>query len=539
MTTAEITDPLNWSGPPSQATWTTANASEAIQGVPTPLTWSWFRPAIDVTLFGPLYSLGALSRREYQAERTGDAASCAIFYGRPALNVNRFRALLSRLPTMSGDGVEEQLFGGVYAGAQDGEGSRRRYPMIALRTPAQLLTATTRLRRAHAETVRWWRASVDIPADPVAARALLDEAFRVYLRNFHLHGLASMVGMALFDQLAAASRHAGLDGHEMRLVTGYGSLIEGRLLQDIWRLSRGVVTEAEVLRTHGYQCPDSGEISGYAWREDPTPLRQMADRFANLDADQSPSAMMVRAAGDRAEAEREILARTGSTRRATLRAALVCGRAVIPYRELGKAAYLLAMDVGRAAARALGTALKADGSLGDRDDIFCFTATELTGLPGADLSEVAAVRTSRRELYRTTRVPEVWRGMPEAVPAETRISQSGNSVRGLPVSAGVVRGIARVVARPDDCTEFEHGDVLVCATTDPSWAPLIMQAGAMVVDIGGAMSHGAIVARELGVPCVVNTVHGTSHIADGDTVVVDGSTGVIDIIRTREEERQP
>jgi pyruvate,water dikinase len=74
------------------------------------------------------------------------------------------------------------------------------------------------------------------------------------------------------------------------------------------------------------------------------------------------------------------------------------------------------------------------------------------------------------------------------------------------------------------------GEVLVCAMTDPSWAPMFLLAAAVVTDIGGPASHGAIVARELGVPCVANTRTGTAVITTGDLLRVDGDAGVVEIL---------
>jgi pyruvate,water dikinase len=79
---------------------------------------------------------------------------------------------------------------------------------------------------------------------------------------------------------------------------------------------------------------------------------------------------------------------------------------------------------------------------------------------------------------------------------------------------------------------IEPGEILVCRTTDPSWASTMMLAAALVIDIGGAISHGAIVARELGIPCVIGTRNGTDVIRTGDTLVVDGGRGEVQI-RTR------
>jgi pyruvate,water dikinase len=74
------------------------------------------------------------------------------------------------------------------------------------------------------------------------------------------------------------------------------------------------------------------------------------------------------------------------------------------------------------------------------------------------------------------------------------------------------------------------GTVLVCHTTDPSWAAYLVVASAVVIDVGSTLSHGAIIARELGVPCVINTGTGTRDLHDGETVRVDGSEGTVEVL---------
>jgi len=85
-----------------------------------------------------------------------------------------------------------------------------------------------------------------------------------------------------------------------------------------------------------------------------------------------------------------------------------------------------------------------------------------------------------------------------------------------------------VVTDPVVSDDFEVGDVLVCHTTDPGWASIMFLAGALVVDVGGPMSHAAIVARELGVPCVVNTGDGTRRVRSGERLRVDGTAGLVE-----------
>ncbi|HEY1967355.1 MAG TPA: PEP-utilizing enzyme [Pseudonocardia sp.] len=82
----------------------------------------------------------------------------------------------------------------------------------------------------------------------------------------------------------------------------------------------------------------------------------------------------------------------------------------------------------------------------------------------------------------------------------------------------------------DAAGDIEPGEVLVCPFTDPSWTPLMAQAAALVVDIGGSASHGAVVARELGIPCVIGTEIAMTALRDGDTVRVDGTHGLVEVL---------
>jgi len=96
-------------------------------------------------------------------------------------------------------------------------------------------------------------------------------------------------------------------------------------------------------------------------------------------------------------------------------------------------------------------------------------------------------------------------------------------------SSGTVRGRARVVHTPDEAGELEPGDILVAPQTDPSWTPLFVVAGAVVVNVGAANSHAMIVSRELGIPCLAGLEGATQRIPDGAIVTVDGSLGTVTI----------
>ncbi|MGH3301627.1 MAG: PEP-utilizing enzyme [Streptosporangiaceae bacterium] len=109
-------------------------------------------------------------------------------------------------------------------------------------------------------------------------------------------------------------------------------------------------------------------------------------------------------------------------------------------------------------------------------------------------------------------------------------SDDGQEIRGYAASPGVVEGVARVLHSVNEIGQIKDGEILVCAVTAPSWAPVFGKIKAAVSDIGGAMSHAAIVAREYGMPAVVGTGHATKRIRTGQTVQVDGDRGIVRIL---------
>jgi pyruvate,water dikinase len=106
-----------------------------------------------------------------------------------------------------------------------------------------------------------------------------------------------------------------------------------------------------------------------------------------------------------------------------------------------------------------------------------------------------------------------------------------NEIRGFAASSGIAEGPARIVTSVDQIGRLKRGDILVCQITNPTWAPIFQTIAGAVSDIGGSMSHAAIVAREFGLPAVVGTGSATARIKDGQRIRVDGSRGVVTILQ--------
>jgi pyruvate,water dikinase len=146
-----------------------------------------------------------------------------------------------------------------------------------------------------------------------------------------------------------------------------------------------------------------------------------------------------------------------------------------------------------------------------------------------------------REIYAGFELPETWHGMPPKLPGSadaelakadtTRPLDPGARLEGLGASAGRHEGTARVVLDPSRLDEdFATGDILVAPATDPSWAPLFLVAGAVVIDTGSNFSHAAVVAREMGIPAVVSVPEASRLIRSGSRLRIDGGAGTIEVI---------
>jgi pyruvate,water dikinase len=210
-----------------------------------------------------------------------------------------------------------------------------------------------------------------------------------------------------------------------------------------------------------------------------------------------------------------------------VRKLLAAVQAFVPLREVARLLFLQCYDVARAAAARLGEDLAGNGAIDTPDDVFYLALPELVA-GGPPPAGVIGKRRERHAHYAAHEVPVRFTGVPVLCP--TTAPEPSSRLEGIGGSAGTAVGRARVVTGPGDPNGLEDGEVLVAETTNPSYASFFLVASAVVVDIGGMLSHAAIVAREMGIPCVINTGHARHTIRTGDLVRVDGDRGVVEVL---------
>jgi rifampicin phosphotransferase len=170
--------------------------------------------------------------------------------------------------------------------------------------------------------------------------------------------------------------------------------------------------------------------------------------------------------------------------------------------------------------------------LRDREDIFYLTFQELHDVVRTNQADERLIR-QRRDAFRSYQAlspPRVLTSDGECIGgAYRRDDLPAGALVGLPVSAGTIEGRARVILDMEDA-DLEAGDILVTAYTDPSWAPLFVAIKGLVTEVGGHMTHGAVIAREYGLPAVVGVEHATRLIRDGQRIRVHGTDGYVEML---------
>jgi len=328
--------------------------------------------------------------------------------------------------------------------------------------------------------------------------------------------------------LAEKSGHPELAG---LLLAAPGGLEEAAVADDLLALSAGRLDLATFVARHGFHGPNAGDITAQSWRENSSPVERLAKVLQEASGN-GPC----RDDNARAAAITSVLAALPRVRRPLARIALWLTPSAARSLERSKVAFVMSLDGARAAARAVGAELVEAGRIDDADDAFFLFVEELLEPAQRDLRALVGERRANNVRHQAVEMAATtWEGDPPMRNVASAEPNAVTEVIGVGASPGIVEGKVRIVLDAGADTDVEVDDILVCPVTDPSWVSLMMVAGALVIDIGGTASHGAIVARELGVPCVIGTSTGTNDLREGDLVRVDGAAGVVTILERANE----
>jgi rifampicin phosphotransferase len=529
--------------------WSSGNLKDAVAGVPTTASWSFVAPYLRAIFFEPIGRLGYVVPAGMEVVRR--------FAGRAYFDLTNLQAIyfdsLGVLPSETNRSV-----GG---------------PHVSIRLPAVSPALERRWQRARLRALwlmlrqqRSYAAAIDRVQR--AARALPLE-FGGY-SNAQLIEVAERVGeqQAEFGptfqtgNFEAGFWQAPLEQLLERWLPGAGQRVAAGLMA-----GSGQVTSAE----HGYRLVELASVAAsdpaalafltecdhdpQAWRGLPqgSPFKRELERFlaefghrgiyeadlANPRWIEDPRFVLaqVRTFVEHGAAPSKALEQRHAAELALLRlpwaprlaASWLAQRArrAAALREAGKSALIAMALPVRMILLEFGGRMVLAGVIDQVDDVFHLSRADLETYvhgewDGSDFRALVAERRRVRESQLAGPPPPDLIGAPavSAAPART--------LRGLPASPGVACGPARLIAHPSDSARLQRGDILVAPSTDPGWTPLFLRCAAVVTEVGGLLSHGAIVARELGLPAVVNVAGVLEVLEDGELVSVDGNRGLIE-----------
>jgi pyruvate,water dikinase len=512
--------------------WTLTNMQEAIPGVETPLTWSIWVPTSEFVNRNHYRFVGALSRREAQVPHRTQDWILGVFYGRAALRIDLLAKWADRVPGMSGSDLIAQFFSSLPEGVES-HPERKYYLRALLRRPLPFIVVPPRMRANRAKVEQFWQDSVRElqSSDLQRTVAILDEGIEKFTKSLALQvNLTQGAFLTTSKMLRKLLADTDIEMHE--IVAGYGGHEETVLVDDMWSCSRGEITQEEFLRRHGYHAWREGELSNKSWRDDPTMVARQIEAYRARPASEDPRTSAKLRTAKRRELESRLLNSVPSGKKLYARLVLKLSAHYLPMRGVSKTAFLQGLDVIRSASRRAGELLVESGELDTVEDIFYLTIDEIRSLRVPHGRRVVAERRKLRARYEAVEIPDAWKGVPD--PQTITNDQLVETIKGTPASPGTVEGYARVVLNPADA-HVEKGEILLAKDTDPGWASLMFLSSALVADIGGIMSHTAVVARELGIPCVVNTKVATRHISTGDLIRIDGAAGTIEVLKRADQ----
>ena len=297
---------------------------------------------------------------------------------------------------------------------------------------------------------------------------------------------------------------------------------------------------AQFMQRYGMRGVGEIDFGQPRWRDAPTQIMQTLQSYLKIeDPVLAPDVVFKRGEESAAAAVAKLQAVARKTFGGRIKAWFIGKlahrlRSFAGLRESPKFTIIQAFGIIRKEMQTYGKTLAERGVLVHPDDIFFLTLADLESISetteGSLQSVIAERKQNQNREKRRRQLPRLllsdgrafYEGLGSNVDADTALV-------GAPVSPGVVEGRVRVVVDPHNAN-LQPGEILVCAGTDPAWTPLFLAAGGLVMEVGGMMTHGAIVAREYGIPAVVGVTKAPTRFTTGQHIRVDGSSGIIEVL---------
>ena len=294
----------------------------------------------------------------------------------------------------------------------------------------------------------------------------------------------------------------------------------GELLEFIKNDAETNAKYQDFLARHGHRCIKEAEMRNKPWREDELPLMNYLQSIIN-------SPMKLVQSEEKIDLRKEFaFIRNPLLKRASIVFAKRARQAVVD-REYTKSQLIQIIDLFKQQYARLAELMMTANVLTDTDLIYFLTHSEIGKLIDGDTT-LLAVAERRRKAYaiqENLSFDDIYIGKPTADVFD--VGQNDGVMKGVPVSNGECEGIVRVVYSIDDANKLQKGEIMVARFTDIGWTPYYSIVNGMITEIGSSLSHGAVVAREYGLPAIVNMKGATKLLKNGDRIRMDAGKGTV------------
>ncbi|HTX88671.1 MAG TPA: PEP/pyruvate-binding domain-containing protein [Bacteroidales bacterium] len=280
----------------------------------------------------------------------------------------------------------------------------------------------------------------------------------------------------------------------------------------------------EFLKRHGHRCVRESELREKPWEENPVRLIQILQLKVKSDK-------ILHTHPDATVEIRKALHHLPFLKRMILRALIPVSRKAVARREISKAYSIRILNRIRQGYKALAAILVQEHLLDDPDQIYFLTHPEIRKLILEPDPAWKAKASRRRELLPECdrlEFPEVSRGIPEPIENGDRMMPEDGQLTGIPVSSGTVTGRVRIIHTLEEADRLQEGEIMVASFTDIGWTPYFSVISGLITEIGSPLSHGAVVAREYGIPAVVGVKGARNLLRDGEEILLDADRGIIE-----------
>ncbi len=353
------------------------------------------------------------------------------------------------------------------------------------------------------------------------------------------HNVTSEMGLALLDVADVIRPHRAVVAY-LEQVHAHLQDEDGTFLQELPNLEGGLEARDAIaawLEKYGLRCVGEIDITRPRWSERPSTLVPLILGNVKNFGPGAGERRFERGRQEAADKERDLLARLravpdGEHKAEETKEKIDRVRTFIGYREYPKYGMISRYFVYKRALLEEAERLVQTGVLRDRDDIFFLTFGEFHDVVRTNQVDdhLIDLREEAFRSYEALTPPRVLTSDGEVVTGiYRRTDVPAGALAGLPVSAGTIEGRARIILDMADA-DLDTGDILVTAYTDPSWTPVFVAIAGLVTEVGGLMTHGAVIAREYGLPAVVGIEHATRLIRDGQQIRVNGTDGYVEIL---------